>query len=374
MKYLKQHNSRFMGMLGIVFLFLAFTVSTAQEEVIQLWLPEGSVDVDLLTQQLGKFIDETNIAVEVSQLNAAEYFQMLLTAFESGEKTSDIVLLSRGDAAYLANIGFLLPISNLATEVGINIEDFTAEALSNITFSDDQYGLPFRRFGCSPRYMNFGISATTELATDSLLVIDFLTQSEQQIENYEVLNWGPTRTSAYDQLSLDCAQVVPLYPTPEQIVIAQMIAAQLQDTLADVLEEHTLNIALATLYDSTASEPDIESQTLIAAAPVTDIYTEEMLFNLLPEGVILGAMRIAPESEYAINIGASGDFVVKCYGEDGLVQRCDLIDLTESVFNLTGIEEEAMPLEVGPTTVFFVEGSIKICWWSDSRQYCWTLF
>jgi hypothetical protein len=216
---------------------------------VMLMAPTGT-EQQIWQDQVTRFTEkDPTIAVELQYFPAAEYFEKLAVLLAAGTPP-DVTELSYYHVALFQQQDYLQPLDELVDAFDVNTEDFWADALESNTFGDELYALPRQRFACSPRYRNLVLPKAGEHHGEAFLLMDFLTQEEQQVENFERMGgligyprW-PTRESVNDLLEEDkcdpfTRQVERLLP--EDLGSIWAVVSENRSALENVLGGQTLS-------------------------------------------------------------------------------------------------------------------------------------
>lgn len=343
----------------------ASQVAESGSLTIATWMDEGGID--MLAGQLA----EADIAAEFISIPYGEYASYLITALGAAQGP-DIFMVDDSLFQQFYELEALL-------ELEVSSEGFIEDAVASVSQDGALYAVPWGRFACTHYYYSFAVNANTDYAAEAQEAVVYLTQPALQVANFFEHPWQvvPTRESAYEETGVDCGrEYVALRNTPEERAYAMSVAEELQEILAEALDYQTLAIGLARVYDPenesesmafikfAAKWQGLPDDTPVVAVPVENGYTEEELLDTWAEGVVLGAMRWGDDQDYA----------VKCYGDGDALDRCELVDPALNTQVIDDVEVFATSQEISFTDVAFVEGSIIIEFYIDSRKIVWVLF
>jgi hypothetical protein len=316
--------------------------------------------------QIDRFEAENpTIDVELYFAPPNEFYEVLLTRIAAGTPP-DVTEVPYYHVALFQQQGALQALDELAAEFNVDLGDFWANALTSNTFDDELYALPRLRSACSPRYMNLILPKGSQFHSEAFMLMDFMTQGEQQQENFdrmEHLRWfprWPTRQSVNDSLDKEyrcdppARQVLRLLP--EDIDRARELVGESLPALEPVLGEQTLAIGGA------SAEMEGE-EILVAAAPALSpnlhepwleiVFTETLASG---DGVFVGGLFVARGYEIqGVECEPDGgekpfcEYAVWCWTDDpeSLEATCSLVDPEWNEYPLSDVSMEDSKGHVG---------------------------
>ena len=178
-----------------VCLLVTGLLAAETEAKVQLrFLFPDSEATNSLELHLQKIQEQYNIEVLQQQVPNTEFYKYLLTQIVGGN-APDIAILSGDRMARFQD--WLQPLDD-----SLWGNDFLPGALKSARINGEVYGLPWRRFLCTPYYAHLVIFRTTKYPEEASQVIKFLTLPEQQLDYFQEKNsWYPTRMSMNKELS-----------------------------------------------------------------------------------------------------------------------------------------------------------------------------
>ena len=310
------------ALLGFLFVACDIIVTRSEEPEVKFMIASepGSMEAAEIQKQIEKFTQKTGIDVELMLVPFTKFNDELL-AMCRDNKLPDVAALSRNHIVDFTQ-RLNCPIEPLDNRIStINVEDFLDEAISNIIIKGDTLALPFRRSARLPHFEYVAQFSASQNPDAAFALMDFLTQPDTQIENFNELRWYPTRKSVYDSLKLirePSRTFIPLQP--QEIIRAIAIVVERAGNLANVLEGKTLNPYEATAFfaKSASNGPfsflDSQDPELTAAPVVEPVEEDELEAALNGDGLIIGAWLVNTPLEVdepmPIRI-EPGDYVVK---------------------------------------------------------------
>lgn len=325
---------------------------------VELWVAGTDEEAEIFTGQIEQFMAENpNVQVLIMVLPYADFNAKLLTAVAAGV-APDVAGLSYNHIADFQAAGLLAPLDE-----EFNVEDFLEDALASNTIQGELYGLPLLRTTCLPHYRSLVLFGTSDNVEGARVLMDFLAQPAQQVQNYQGLTWFPTRRSVYDELGLECPEASVIRPAPE---IVPLLIGQVNEgtkILESVLQGQTLNP-----YEATALTDESGQEIRVAAAAIT-VPPVGDFDELLKNGLIAGALfaevplDILDESGNVIQTIEPGDYAVRWQTVEGSEPKLFLVTPEEQELEVlwATFEETAGPVRL-PTTLLR-PGSTRICWW-----------
>jgi ABC-type glycerol-3-phosphate transport system substrate-binding protein len=327
-------------------------------QTIRLLVAGRGEEVQVLEEQIDRFQEaHPDIEVLLEFVPYGESEVKVLTMMAAGVPP-DVAVLSYNFYIELQEQGYLAALDERAAQ--IDLGDFIQDALQSGGFGRALYGLPWQRSGCWPHYRYLALFDASTYHDAAFALMDFLTQPEQQSENYLRLQWYPTRKSVYGERAIECPTIEAIRLAPEEVAGTVSLVRDLQPVLQGVLGGQAINP-----YEATAVIEDGALQG--TGAPVMNPISAEEFEAALAEGVAIGALSVDQAPEYP-----PGDYAVWC--QDDGEARCYLVPPQgEQVeVDLEVFERTEDPV-VGQPLCTVITGSKKLCFRLDSRQICFRI-
>lgn len=282
------------------------------------------------------------IFVDLQFVSSSDYRAKLYTQVAAGDPP-DLAKINYYDLVQLYGGGNLMPLEQL----GSLDSDFLNDALDSAWLGENHYGLPQWRDSCSLAYDYLSIFSAASYPREAFRLLQFLTDSDTQVQAFKTLSWYPTRQSAYDSLGLGCSVNQAIRVPPDQI---QTIIDQVQQRSPAL--EPVLDGGVVLAEQSTGV---FENGELVGfgAAVWSSISAQEARDRMGSSGLVMGVLFINNVEEYP-----SGDYVVKCFTD-----YCVLVDQygNQTPYDLLLSEEMDTPVQV--PRVALVPGSKIECKW-----------
>jgi hypothetical protein len=280
----------------------------------------------------------------------------LMAALASGEV--DVVAFPYNQIAVLQLMNVLMPLDDWFSD-----GDYLTDALESITFDSSLYGLPWQRSACLPHYNYLAMGAGTSAPEAAFRLMDFLTASEQQAQNYDKLLWYPTRVSLYGSLGLDDCLTSPIQAIrlePAEVEAAIGRAETSWQNLAEVLEGETINPqgAVAVIENG-------EHQG--TGAPRMDPISSAEFEAQIDNGVVVGMLIVEYAPEYP-----PGEYAVKWQRVDGEIKPYLVKpgDPEPTVIETSFERFEATAVPIGQPFFEVETGSFRACGCLDGLCGC----
>lgn len=309
---------------------------------------------EVLLDQIRRFeAQNPRIELEIDIVPYADYNERLLATVMAGVPP-DVAVLTYNFVSELQGYDFLVALDEQAGQIDLN--DFLPDALDSVIFNGQLYGLPWLRSACLPQYRYLSLFNRSEHPDAAFALMDFLTQSGQQAQNFTELEMFPTRKSAYAEFAIECPAIEAIRLTSDQVLMTIRLAQDLYPNLEPVLEGQMLNP-----YAATAVVEDGETQG--TAVPLVYPFSTEQFKAALSEGVVIGALSVDQAPEYPV-----GDYAMKCWGDQET--QCYLVPPEGEPIEvrLELVEETEGP--VGQPSCIVVTGSKLLCFPIDRRRIC----
>jgi hypothetical protein len=315
-------------------------------------------EAGVLSDQVARFEEQTGIAVELMVVPFADFNERLLGLIAAGTPP-DVAALSYDFIAYLQRQDLLVPLEKLGVP---DREDFRGEALQSNIFNDQLYALPWQQASPSPRFNNLALFEASQRQQDALSLIDFLTQPEQQEQNYDQLQQMPTRQSVFGKLEVPelVKEVRAIYATPEEVNQAIELVQARAPGLEPVLEGQKLNP-----YESATVVEEGKHQG--TGAPVTGNVSDEVIQSKGSDSLIMGGLFVDHAPEYP-----QGDYAVKIKEtlEEGGGGTCQLVTADGQAVEVEPEVFEDLPAPVAQPFCVVEEGSKLVCWYYKGKKVC----
>jgi hypothetical protein len=335
---------------------LVFLVAITQDEL------------NVLKSQIGRFEGQTTgITVELRNVPFIDFNDTLFKEVNAGNPP-DVAILSYNHVVALNQQNKLQPL-----QINDNDrKDFLSDALNSNTFNERLVALPWVRSECQPRYRNLALFEASKFHSEGAKLIDFLTQSPQQEENFKALTFYPTRQSVYGQQKITCPDpAITALRFPQEVGATVALVEQRRSALAPLLDPRTINS-----YESAPLKQRNELQG--AAAAVTDPISKRNMEAKLKEGVYVGALfvnatvQLLDSNEKVVETIEPGDYAVKWQG-DLQTPSFFLVTPSGKSIQLKSARFQALQGTVGPPAVETLPGSWQYCWDIDDLHGCITL-
>jgi multiple sugar transport system substrate-binding protein len=136
--------------------------------------------------------EHDNITVKSNTMQWGDFYQRLPAAVTAGEGP-DVGVMHLDQLATNAARGVILPLDDLASELGLTEDDFTAEVWDAGVYEDERFGIPLDVHSLAMYYNteHFEAAGITEPPTDDASFQDALTKL--QAAGYETPFWMPAR-------------------------------------------------------------------------------------------------------------------------------------------------------------------------------------
>jgi ABC-type glycerol-3-phosphate transport system substrate-binding protein len=285
--------------------------SPGERMAVRLMLAGNAEQFAILQAQIKRFeAEHLDITVELVGWPFATFNDDLIMAVERGLVPEVVAVPYNLIVLLLART----PLISIADISGLD-EDFLKEGLADASVQGTLYGLPWHRYGCVPYFRHLVLPRSSAQHAAGIELARFLTQPEQQKENFERLRWFPTRQSVYDSLGIGCQPSPPsVYLAPKDVQRAVDEARSRAPNLpAALLDGQTINV-----YEATAAlNSDAILATFTATTdPVPDDISKQQLDG---SGLVVGAWFVNIELKTQGRDGAPvgvppGDYVSKWHG------------------------------------------------------------
>lgn len=382
-------------------------VPSDAEKPLQFWTTALAAETEKLVQdQVNQFSNETGIAVDYSSIPSTDFVVKLQTAVAAGTPP-DLI----GAWSYtMAQLGDgLVPLNDLSAANDLILDDFIQAARQTNSRQDSLYAMPWHRArACSPHYTSLAILTDSQQPENAFRLIQFLTDTEQQVNN--TLNSYnrergqpadatllPTRLSAYERNELNFSCPLPRtvvynteqdYQTARAIVESrverlQPILEQNSEELADLLnnQQQTLNVARVApvvTYGEYAEPTFIETTEELAgkiiaiAVPITINFSKDDFQKALERGVIIGAIfgvsepitLILPEEQFSIEPDV--EFALKLWATGNPNEAKLALVSNDSEIPMGLVNLLDLPTNVDQPDVTFEIGSCYFSYYTDS--------
>lgn len=388
------------------------------EKPLQFWTTGLAAETEKLVQeQVDQFSKETGIAIDYLPISPAD-FQAKLQAEAAAGTPPDLI----GAWSYtMTQLGDgLVPLNDLSAANDLILDDFIQAARQTNSRQEILYAMPWHRArACSPHYTSLGILMEGLQPENAFRLIQFLTDTEQQVNN--TLNSYnraggqpadamllPTRFSAYEreELNFSCPPAREVvYNTEQDYQNAREIVQSRLDRLQPILDQNSAELA-DLLNDQAQSfnvarvapvvtygeytEPtfievkeELAGKIIAIAVPITINFSKENFQKALERGVIVGAIfgvnepitvivqeerfTIEPDTEYALKLWTTGnpnEAKLALVNTDGEVPVgvVNLIDLP------TDVDQPDVTVEIGSCYFSYYAGGF---WWSLQFETPW---
>jgi ABC-type glycerol-3-phosphate transport system substrate-binding protein len=327
-----------------------------------LLLSATPAEADLLKAQIQQFEQLTTLNVETLIVPFKDFDTKLAILLAAGTPP-DIAVLSYNQVVSLQQRNQLQPLQISDADM----RDFLPDALSSNSFSERLFALPWVRSACLPRYRNLGVFAASKFPTEAFKLVDFLTQQQQQEQNFKVLQNFPTRQSVQRNFNLTCPEPA-IYRFPEDVDQTVALVAENRRNL-----EPLLNPILINIYESVPLKQENELKG--AAAAVTDPIDMQDMAARLKDGIYVGALflraplQIRDEKDDVVQTIEPGNYAVRWQGDVRPTQFF-LVRPNGDAILIPSARFEPTQGPVGPPTVLLLRGSFPLCWWADGNRIC----
>jgi multiple sugar transport system substrate-binding protein len=146
-----------------------------------------------MEQMVEQFNSEhDNIKVESNTMQWADFYQRLPAAVQAGEGP-DVGVMHLDQLSTNAARGVIVPIDDLADELGLTADDFTEEVWDAGIYNDARYGIPLDVHSLAMYYNtdHFAAAGITEPPTDAASFEDAL--AKLKAAGFATPFWMPTR-------------------------------------------------------------------------------------------------------------------------------------------------------------------------------------
>jgi hypothetical protein len=239
------------------------------------------------------------------------------------------------------------------------------DAVQSNIFQDKHFAMPWQRFVCSPTYYNLAVFPVGQEKYPAIeKFLNYMSNNENQIENYKVAGWYPITNQAYQDLALECPSLTAIRLASDQVAIVSVQVTELRDSFKTSFSE-TLDVSKA------IGAFDGETQIGSASPFVNNLTSEEAMQELAGEGLLFGSASFySNDYEYPV-----GDYALSCKSADGKTAMCSLLKPLEGggyevVFEFEPGSFETALSPVQSPTASTIQGSICYCYWKDGVRVC----
>ncbi|MBC7725387.1 MAG: ABC transporter substrate-binding protein [Burkholderiaceae bacterium] len=172
----------------------AFTGTyTGPEVELSYWNGFTGGDGPFMETMVAEFnAEHENITVVSNTMQWTDFYQRLPAAVTAGEGP-DVGVMHLDQLATNAARNVIVPIDDLADELGLTADDFTEEVWAASVYEDARYGIPLDVHSLAMYYNteHFAAAGITEAPTDASSFADAL--DKLKAAGYETPFWMPTR-------------------------------------------------------------------------------------------------------------------------------------------------------------------------------------
>jgi multiple sugar transport system substrate-binding protein len=166
---------------------------TGPDVTLSYWNGFTGGDGPFMEQMVEQFNSEhDNIKVESNTMQWAEFYQRLPAAVKAGEGP-DVGVMHLDQLSTNAARGVIVPIDDLADQLGLTADDFTEEVWDAGIYDDARYGIPLDVHSLAMYYNtdHFATAGITEPPTDAASFEDAL--AKLKAAGFATPFWMPTR-------------------------------------------------------------------------------------------------------------------------------------------------------------------------------------